>query len=112
MIQNHGIPSEEKILCKDNPAAVCRMDRSSSLRVEVRARMWSAWLPIKNPAVAEVRPRRFAGYWNRKGLIPKRLACDLGKNSLGLFCFTQRARQIRLAEFHILVFYFEFRGGI
>ena len=53
MIQDDRISGEEKIFCEDNPAAIGRLDRSSSLCTQVRPGMRRTGLTVKDPPMLQ-----------------------------------------------------------
>ena len=75
VIENDGVPREEKILRQDHASAIRRMDGCSRTCVQIGARVWRPRLSVENAAVTEVCPG-FTRNWNTEGLIPEHLGAD------------------------------------
>jgi len=75
VVENDGVPREEKILRQDDAAAIRRMDGRSRTCVQIGARVWRPRLSVENAAVTEVCPR-FTRNWNTEGIILEHFGAD------------------------------------
>src|SRR5207249_2804053 len=97
VIENDGVPREEKILRQGNAAAIRRMDGCSRTCVQIGARVWSPRLSVKNAPMTEVCPA-FTRNWNTEGLIPEHFGANGRENGFSLLCFSVCSGELRLVR--------------
>src|SRR3989442_12274543 len=75
VIENDGVPREEKSLRQDHASAIRRMDGCSRTCVQIGARVWRPRLSVENAAVTEICPR-FPRKLDTERLHPEHLRAE------------------------------------